>query len=71
MTIQGAEGYLTYPGIPLLDLEGDILIDSDYEQKGNVPIDIIIPTDLKMVNGIFDRDEDYVLEYALKYLDEN
>lgn len=61
-------GSIKYAAIPLLNNDGTALIDTDYRQIGNVPIDVLIPTDEVMIKAIFDEGKDYVLGYAIDYL---
>lgn len=61
-------GQFTYSAVPILDVNGNIMIDTDSSHIGNVPIDVIIPTTKELVTCIFDGGRDYVLEYALAYL---
>jgi len=62
-------GQFVYSAVPILDINGDILIDTDFNHVNNVPVDIIIPTTEDFVTEVFDNSQDYVLDFALKYLE--
>ena len=66
-TISIAGGSISYSAIPLLSSDGTALIDADYRQIGNVPIDVIIPTDETLIKAVFDEGRDYVLECAVEF----
>ena len=60
-------GSLSYSAVPDLDENGVPIIDTFADHKSRVPIDHIIPLTEDAVTAIFDRGEDYVLDYALGY----
>ncbi len=62
-------GMLAFSACLLLDENGDIFIDSGADLESSNDIDIRIPFDTQAVAALFDRDEDYVLDYALDYLE--
>ena len=64
-------GYLSYSSIPTLDGEGNILIDSGTDHVTGVPLDIKVPFNENAVAALFDEKEDYLLSYALRYMEGN
>ncbi len=64
-------GMLSYSGALLLNEDGSVFVDTDYSRQAVVPLDVKIPFDLQAVSSLFDEGEDYVLEKAMEYLEEN
>ena len=62
------DGYYQYSAVPILDKNGDILIDTHFDHISNVPLDIKIPTTIDLVTCIFDKGEDYILNFAMQYI---
>lgn len=54
----------------VLDENGNLNIDFDYTQQSRNPVDIKIPLDKESALKIFGG-EDYELEWAIDYLNEN
>jgi len=70
----GVNGYhlerfiLYFPMILMLDENAEVLIDSDTSGISNMPLDVKIPLDDKAFQAIFEKHEDYVINYAVEYL---
>ncbi len=64
-------GYLSYSSIPTLDGEGNILIDSGTDHVAGVPLDIKVPFNEAAVTALFEDKEDYLLSYAVRYMEGN
>lgn len=60
---------IAYPEMILLDENGEVMIDSSANRVMKMEPDILIPFDEKAFESIFIDGEDYVLEYAIDYLD--
>ncbi|MBR5421564.1 MAG: hypothetical protein IK115_10480 [Lachnospiraceae bacterium] len=60
-------GTLTFSAVPNLDEDSEPIIDTRSDRLRGVPIDHVIPLSEEAVSAIFDRGEDYVLEYAVRY----
>ncbi len=67
-SIELNKGSLSYSAVPSLTEEAEPLIDTYADHKGRVPIDIVIPVDGDMITAVFDRGEDYPLDYAREWL---
>lgn len=65
VSLNGAS--FTFSAVPTVDAEGVPMIDSGVDHVGKVPIDVIVPFDEEAVSAIFDRGEDYLLNYAVEY----
>ncbi len=63
-------GTLTFSAIPTLTEEGDITIDTFTDRIGRTPFDEYIPFDSNAVSMIFDKGEDYPLQYAANAFDD-
>ncbi len=61
-------GILTYSAVLLLNEDGTVFIDSDETRKTATPLDVKIPFDEKAVEAIYNKNEDYVLNYAIEYM---
>ncbi len=48
----------------VLDRNGDIFIDSGVDRESGNGVDIIIPFDNEAITALFDRDEDYILNWV-------
>lgn len=59
---------LTYPELLLLDSEGKVLIDAGADRVMGMTPDILIPFDEAACRSIFEKNEDYVMDYAISYL---
>ncbi len=66
--VQFDYGYLSYSAVLLLQEDGTVFIDTDSSRAATVPLDVQIPFDEEAVAALFDRNEDYVLEFAKAYL---
>lgn len=62
-------GELMFSGSILLNEEGEIWIDSDTSRITGTGIDVKIPMTKEAVEVIFDQKKDYVLEYAVEYME--
>lgn len=64
------ENYMiNYPKVACLDESGRIMIDSDYTGIGGVKPDLKIPLDMKAVKEIYEKNNDYEIDYLLNYLE--
>ncbi|MBQ8148130.1 MAG: hypothetical protein IJ040_05000 [Lachnospiraceae bacterium] len=61
-------GMLAFSGTCVVDENADIWIDSDESGKARLQVDEQIPFDEKAVEAIFLRGEDYVMNYAIEYM---
>lgn len=59
---------LYFPIMLVLDEEANVLIDSDASGISNMPLDVQIPLDDEAFSAIFEEGKDYVLDYAVEYL---
>ncbi len=64
-------GILSWSQTVLLDEDGNIFIDAGTDRQSANGLDVRIPLDDRAVEAVFDRDEDYVLECALEYIEKN
>nr|MDE5777320.1 S41 family peptidase [Lachnospiraceae bacterium] len=60
---------LSFPVMLILDENSDVLIDSDISGISNMPLDVRIPMDEEAFTSIFEENIDYVLDYAVKYME--
>lgn len=70
--IRGVEleaGALQFSSVPTLNEDGSIYIDADMSRQATVPLDIKVPFDKEAVEAMFENGEDYLLDYARKYID--
>lgn len=64
------ENYIiNYPKIACLDENGKIMIDSDYTGIGGVKPDLKIPLDMKPIKEIYEKGNDYEMDYVINYLE--
>lgn len=63
-------GWLNFSGTLVLDEAGDIWIDSDATGEPRLLVDERVPLDERAIKEIFENGEDYVLNYALEYLEQ-
>lgn len=61
-------GMVSYSAVLLLNEDGTVFIDTDSSRKATVPLDVQIPFNEEAVKILFDQGEDYVLQYAMNYL---
>ncbi len=59
-------GSLTYSAVPNLFPDGSIAIDTFSDHVGRAPFDEKIPFDENAIESIFDKGEDYLLDYVSK-----
>lgn len=64
-------GELMFSGSILLDEKGEIWIDSDTSRITRTGIDVKVPMTIETVKEIFEQKADYVLEYAVEYMEKN
>ena len=62
-------GMFAFSVVPNLTEEGDIAIDTLTDHESRVPFDEYIPMTEELINGIFDKGEDYLLDYAVDSFD--
>ncbi|MBR1864876.1 MAG: hypothetical protein IJ801_00035 [Lachnospiraceae bacterium] len=60
---------LYFSGGMTLDETGEVLIDADASRISMMTPDIIIPFDEDAFHAVFENGEDYVLDYAVSYLE--
>lgn len=60
--------YMSYSGLLILDENNDILVDPGMDRRSKIPVDVRIPLDDKAIQNIFVEENDYVLQYALDYI---
>ena len=58
------EGQITFSAVPNLYPDGEIAVDTYTDHVGRTPFDEKIPFDQEAITGIFDKGEDYLLEYV-------
>ena len=58
------EGQINFSAVPNLFPNGEIAIDTYTDHVGRTPFDEKIPFDQACISAIFDRGEDYLLNYA-------
>ena len=61
----GKAGVVFFSAVPNLFPDGTIAIDTFADRIGRTPFDERIPIDKEAVTAIFDRGEDYILQYAI------
>ncbi len=64
-------GAFSYSSSLLLNEDGSVFIDTDASRQPTIGLDVQIPLDAEAVKAIFTDGEDYVLEKAMEYLEEN
>ena len=69
-SVQFDYGQLSYSGALLVNEDGSVFIDTDEMRRATVPLDVKIPFDETAVQAIFQDGEDYVLDYAVNYLNQ-
>lgn len=64
------ENYMiNYPKTACLDENGKIMIDSDYTGIGGVKSDLKIPLDMNAIREIYEKGNDYEMDYVINYLE--
>ena len=58
------EGEISFSAVPTLFPDGEIAIDTYSDHVGRTPFDEKIPFDQEAINAIFDKGEDYLLNYV-------
>ena len=66
--IGGNYGALYLSSSAILDEDGGIFVDSGADRQSSQSLDIKVPFDEEAVHSLFDEDEDYLFELALKEL---
>lgn len=64
-------GMMSYSSSLMLNRDGTIFIDCGTDMISGNNLDIKVPFDEKAVEEIFGRHNDYLMDYALTYLEEN
>ena len=62
----GDEGYLSFSAVPNIDENGAVVIDTLTDREGRTPFDEYIPFDKDSVISIFDKGEDYQINYIVE-----
>ena len=65
----GEAGLVSFSAVPTLFPDGSIAIDTFADRIGRTPFDERIPLDQEAVTAIFDKDEDYIMNYAINSFD--
>ncbi len=60
-------GGVTFSAVPNLGEDGEMIIDTRADRVRGVPIDHVIPLTGEAITAIFDKGEDYLLDYAANY----
>ena len=60
------EGEISFSAVPTLFPDGEIAIDTYSDHVGRTPFDEKIPFDQEAIDAIFDKGEDYLLDYVAK-----
>ncbi len=58
-------GGLSFSAVPNMFPDGEVAIDTFTDHVGRTPFDEKIPMDQEAINAIFDRGEDYLMDYAV------
>jgi carboxyl-terminal processing protease len=61
---------ICFPDTLILDQDKEVMIDAGADRIMDMPPDIIIPLDEEAFERIFEQGEDYVLDYAVQYLEQ-
>ncbi len=61
-------GMLSFSAVPDLNEDGSIYIDTDVSGEATIPLDVQIDVDDEFISSVFDKDEDYILNYAIDYI---
>ncbi len=61
---------ICFPDTLILDQDKEVMIDAGADRIMDMPPDIIIPLDEEAFESIFEQGEDYVLDYAVQYLEQ-
>ncbi len=61
---------LSYPTVVNLDENGEIIVDGDESGDMQMPVDLRVPLNAQTLCALCDPDEDYMLEYALDYMND-
>lgn len=64
-----SDGVLSFSTVPTLNEDGTIYIDTSSDRIATTPLDVRIPFDEYAVDAIFNKGEDYIMSYALDYID--
>ena len=62
------EGRLAFSTVPNLLPTGEVAIDTFADRVSRIPVDERVPFDGEVIQAIFDRGEDYLMQYALTSL---
>ena len=66
-----SSGKITFSAVPNLDENGDVIIDTGVDHVGRVPCDEIVPITEEVIKKMFDKGEDFLLEYAISQFETN
>ena len=62
-----ASGGISFSAVPNLGEDGEMIIDTRTDRVRGVPIDHVIPLTEEAIAAIYDKGEDYLLDYAVNY----
>lgn len=63
-------GMLSYSSSLMLNKDGTVYIDCGTDYNADDDAEVIVPFDEKAFREIFDEDNDYLMDTAVKYLEE-
>ncbi|MGN0436945.1 MAG: S41 family peptidase [Lachnospiraceae bacterium] len=63
-------GILMYSGVPVLDENSNIFVDTNENRISSIPLDEKISFDETAVNALFDRNQDFILNKAIEYCEQ-
>ena len=69
--IEMSAGTLSFSAGPNLDENAEVIIDTRTDRIGRTPFDEYIPFDSSAVAAIFDRGEDYQVDYLLNLINKS
>lgn len=58
-------GQMAFSAVPNVNANGEVVIDTLTDHAGRTPFDVRIPFSKEAINAIFDKGEDYPLNYAV------
>ncbi len=64
-SIKISTGEVAYAAVPNLDENGEVIIDTFTDHKSRVHVDCFIPLTQDAVTAIYDKGEDYIIDYVL------
>ena len=65
IVLSDGNSYIQYPTYNSFDMEGNIMIDTDYTGEATLKVDYKIPLDTDSIKDIVYNDDDYILNYVI------